>query len=137
MKVVVDTDVVAAALLGEEPRGTHATRLLATADVLLAPSHWKAELANVLWKAVVFGAVSAGALDELFRAAELLPIRSIDVSELWRGATARAVALRQPAHDVLFVELALREGVPMASFDRTLTRKLPRVVRSPSKLLGG
>lgn len=135
MRVVVDTDVVAAALLGEERRGAEAARLLAKADVLLAPSHWKAELANVFWKAVVFGAVPADALGDLFRAAEILGITSVDVSELWRGATSRAVTLRQSAYDVLFVELALREGVPMASYDRALATKAPRVVVPPGRLL--
>lgn len=136
MNLVVDSDVIAAALLGEEKRGAEAARLLARANRLLAPAHWKAEIANVVWKAVVFAGVPVERLSEIFRAVESLPIASVEVSELWRGAVARAIASRQSAYDTLFVELALRERVPMASYDAALQRKFPRVVVPPGKLLG-
>lgn len=101
----------------------------------MAPSHWKAELANVVWKSVVFGGVGADRVGAILDAAESLSITSVDVSELWRGAVARAIASRHPAYDTLFVELAVREGAPLASYDRKLRRKFPTVVQSPSLLL--
>ena len=68
-----------------------ATRLLATAFTLLAPAHWKAELANVVWKAAVFHGIATERCVELLQLAESLPISSVDVAELWRGAVGRAV----------------------------------------------
>ncbi|MCC6664529.1 MAG: type II toxin-antitoxin system VapC family toxin [Polyangiaceae bacterium] len=135
MRLVVDTDVIAAALLGEEARGSEAARLLASASELLSPAHWKAELANVIWKSVVFAGNPPERLNEIFRVAESLPITSVEVSELWRGAVARAITSRQSVYDTLFVELALREGLPLASYDAPLRRKFPRVVALPKSLL--
>jgi predicted nucleic acid-binding protein len=135
LKLVVDTDVVAAALLGEEPRGAEATRLLAAASPLLAPAHWKAELANVVWKAAVVHGVAHEQCLDVLQLAEALPITSVDVAELWRGGVGRAIAARHPAYDTLFVELAVRERVPLVSYDAALRRRFPDVVRTPAALL--
>jgi len=102
---------------------------------MLAPTHWKAELANVVWKAAVFHGIGIERCVELLRLAESLPISSVDVAELWRGAVGRAVAVRHPAYDTLFVELAVRERLPLASYDATLRRRFPDVVRTPAALL--
>ena len=112
-----------------------ATRLLAAAAPLLAPAHWKAELANVVWKAAAFHGIDTERCLDLLHIAESLPITSVDVAELWRGAVARAVSARHPAYDTLFIELAVREGVPMASYDAVLRRRFPSVVRTPTALL--
>jgi predicted nucleic acid-binding protein len=135
LKVVVDTDVVAAALLGEENRGREASALLVRARALMAPAHWKAELANVIWKAVGFGATTAEHVGALLDAADAIPIISVDVAELWRGALARAIAARHPVYDTLFVELAVREQTRVASYDRKLQNQFPMFVSAPSVLL--
>ena len=129
--------MLAAALLGEEARGQEATRLLEASALLLAPAHWKAELTSVVWKAVVFRGLGAERGAEALRNADAAPITSIDVAELWHGALARAVAARQSPYDTLFVELAQREGIPMASYDEPLRKKFPDVVFAPSALLRG
>jgi len=123
------------ALLGEESRGAEATRLLGTASTMLAPAHWKAELANVVWKAAVFHGLALERCREVFHLAESLPISSVDVAELWRGAVGRAVTARHPVYDTLFVELAVRERIPLASYDAALRRRFPDVVRTPAALL--
>lgn len=133
--MVVDTDVIAAALLGEAIRGDEACAIIAKASALTAPSHWKAELASVVWKAVVLGALDPEQASEVLRKADLAPITSVDVSELWHGAMARGIAARHSTYDTLFVELAVREGVRMASYDETLQRKFRDVVLKPAVLL--
>lgn len=133
--MVVDTDVVAAALLGEEGRGREASSLLARTREAMAPSHWKAELLNVVWKAASFGGLGAADVTALLDLAEAIPVTSTEVAELWRGALARAIAARHPTYDTLFVELAAREGVQVASYDRALARKFPTLVSAPSALL--
>ncbi len=102
---------------------------------MLAPAHWKAELANVVWKAAVFHGIAIERCLEILHLAESLPISSVDVAELWRGAVGRAVSARHSAYDTLFVELAVREGMPLASYDAALRRRFPDVVRTPAALL--
>jgi predicted nucleic acid-binding protein len=133
--LVVDTDVVAAALLGQPQRGAEAARLLVAADELWAPSHWTAEFANVIWKTVWLGHLEPTNADVVLEAAQRLPIASVDVTSLWKGAVARGLARQHPVYDTLFVELAVRKAIPMASYDQKLRRKFPRLVRSPRSLL--
>jgi predicted nucleic acid-binding protein len=124
----VDTDVVAAALLGEPETGDEAARLLAARWELFAPAHWKAELCNVLWKAVRLGRIPREALDDILSLAEALPIISVDVGEIWRGAVARAHRANHPAYDVLFV-------TSVASYDRQFQGHFPAHVKRPRDLL--
>ena len=131
----MDTDVIAAALLAETGRGEEAARLLAESRILLAPSHWKAELANVIWKATLLGRLSAEEVDSIISIADRLRITSVDVSDLWRGAVVRAVANSHPVYDTLFVELAVREKTRVASYDRGLQRRFPDLVFPPARIL--
>jgi predicted nucleic acid-binding protein len=131
----VDTDVAAAAVLGESTSGEEAARLLGGKWDFAAPSHWKAEFANVLWKAVQFGRIDPEEIDAILNRAGALPIESVDVAELWRGAVARAIAASHPPYDILFVELAIRLGTRVASFDGRLQRKFPSTVKHPGDLL--
>ena len=135
MKLVVDTDVVAAALLGEPTTGEEAARLLGSAWELSAPSHWKAELCNVVWKAVRLGRMAPEQIDDLLGLAAALPIASVDVAELWRGAIARAVNGNHPAYDTLFVELAARLDTRVVSYDRQMKTRFPSLVMRPADAL--
>ena len=135
MKLVIDTDVVAAAALAEPVTGDEAAHLLGGKWELAAPSHWKAEFSNVVWKAVQLGHIAAIEIDAIIGRVSALPIESVDVGELWRGAVAREIAAGHPTYDTLFVELAIRLGTSVASYDRPFQRKFPSVVRNPSKLL--
>lgn len=132
---MVDTDVVAAVALGEPNTGEEAARLLRGKWDFVAPAHWKAEFSNVLWKAVRLGRFAADQVDTIIDRVSALPIESVDVSELWRGAVMRAIAANHPAYDTLFVELAVRLQTSVASYDRSLQKKFPAVVRSPTALL--
>lgn len=135
MKLVLDTDVIAASLLAEPARGEEADRLLARGFDLFAPAHWKAELCNVLWKTARLGRLAAGQVDTALSLAESLPIASIEVGELWRGALARAIASGHPAYDTLFIELAARLGTQVVSYDRPLKKRFPEHVREPLEVL--
>ena len=134
MKLVIDTDVLAAALLGEEGTAALATAVLTGGHELLAPAHWKAELANVVWKAALSGRVAPGAIDEVLTLAAALPITSVDVAELWRGAVASAIEARHPAYDTLFIELAAREETMVVTFDRALRTRFPERALAPASL---
>jgi len=135
VNLVVDTDVVAAALIGEQGTSDEAARLLAGRWSLMAPAHWKAELCNVVWKAVRLERLEIEQVDHVLGLAEALPIASVDVGELWRGAIARAIEADHPAYDALFVELAARFATCVASYDRKLRTRFPAHVRSPADVL--
>lgn len=102
----------------------------------MAPSHWKAEFSNVIWKAVQLKRIAAEEVDAIIDRAAALPIESVDVAELWRGAVMRAIAANHPTYHTLFVELAVRLETRVASFDTGLQRKFPSIVRSPADLIG-
>jgi predicted nucleic acid-binding protein len=55
---------------------------------------------------------------------------------LWAGAVSRALAADHPAYDTLFVELAVRESTPLATFDQKVLQRFPDVARRPAALLG-
>jgi predicted nucleic acid-binding protein len=131
---VVDTDVIAAALLGEPATGDAAGRLLAGRWQLVAPAHWKAEFSNVVWKAVRLGRLPVEKVEVVLSLAEALPIASVDVAELWRGALGRAIDADHPAYDALFVELAVRLETRVVSYDRQLRDRFPSHVCRPSEL---
>jgi len=135
VRIVIDTDVVAAILLGQTDRSEEAAALVGACGELLVPSHFKAELGNVIWKSITFGNYPVDQAGALAAAADALGFTVVDVGELWQGALARAIAARHPVYDTLFVELAVRESVPMASFDRTLRERFSAVVKSPAALL--
>jgi predicted nucleic acid-binding protein len=126
---------VAAAILDESGTSEEATRLLAGKWDLTAPSHWKAEFCNVLWKAVRLRRIVAEEIDGIASRVSALPIDSVDIAELWRGAVARAVIAGHPAYDTLFVELAIRLRTVVASFDQRFQNRFPSLVRSPAAIL--
>ena len=98
-------------------------------------SHWKAELCNVVWNAVRLGRMAPEQIDDLLGLAAALPIASVDVAELWRGAIARAVNGNHPAYDTLFVELAARLDTRVVSYDRQMKTRFPSLVMRPADAL--
>jgi len=87
-----------------------------------------------LWKAVQLSRISPDDIDAILSRAASLPIESVDITELWRGAVIRAVSADHPVYDTLFVELAVRLKTNVAGYDRSLQRKFPSVVKSPTAL---
>jgi predicted nucleic acid-binding protein len=51
---------------------------------------------------------------------------------LWQPALTRAIDSGAAVDDTLFVELAVRRNVPLATFDRNLLKKFPEIVKRPS-----
>ena len=64
-------------------------------------------------------------------AAARLRIRSVSNQSLWHGALVRGVRADIAAYDALFVELAVREGLPLATFDRGVLAAFPAVACRP------
>ena len=89
----------------------------------------------MVWKAVHLSRIAPERIDEVLNLAESLPIHTTNVTELWRGAVARAVRAGHPAYDALFVELAVRLRTVVVSYDAQLARRFPELVKNPGELV--
>ena len=100
----------------------------------VAPAVWEAELANVVSMAFRQGVMP---LEEggKRRAAAALHIRSVSSQALWHGALVHGVHAGIAAYDALFVELAVREALPLATFDRGILDAFPDVACRPGALV--
>lgn len=135
MKAVVDTNVVAYLLLGTEEFVEESRAFIERLDEGMAPAVWEAELANVVWMAVREGVMPLEEGGERLSAAARLGIRSVSNRSLWHGALVRGVRAGIAAYDALFVELAIRESLPLATFDRAVLSAFPGVAHRPAALL--
>ena len=135
MKVVVDTNVVAYYLLATEPYVDEVRRFWHRVTELHAPSSWEAELANVVWMAVRHKVLSLPDALERLALAERLGIQSVRCSSLWQGALSRACVSGISAYDTLFVELAERIGLPLATYDQRVLDEFPSIAKRPASLI--
>jgi predicted nucleic acid-binding protein len=134
VKAVVDTNVVAYFLLGTPKFVTEAREFWSRADELLAPAIWEAEIANVIWMATRAKVVAAQDATAKLALAGRLGILSINNRTLWHGALARSISSGIAVYDTLFVELAAREGVAMATFDDKVLKAYPKLAKRPRDL---
>lgn len=134
MTAVVDTNVVAYYLLGTEAHADEARDALERVSTLLAPGHWEAELANVVWMAVRSGVLTETEGPVRLGLARRLAVESIGTSTLCQGALLRALATGVSVYDTLFVELAARSRCPLLTFDKAVLRAFPDVAKRPRDL---
>ena len=131
MRAVVDTNVVAYFLLGTRPFVLEARRFWRAVGEPLAPALWEAELANVVWMAVRSGILSADEGSNRLDLAARLGIHSVPSKTLWQGAFLRSVESGVAVYDTLFVELAGRERLPLATFDSRMLSAFPDIAKRP------
>jgi len=134
LRAVVDTNVIAYHVLQTERFAEECTRFWRAVEEPMAPASWEAELVNVLWLMARQNIVTLSGALHLLKVTESLGIRSIPVGELWHGALTRGYVSGITAYDALFVELAERESLPLATFDEAVIRAFPRVAMNPRKL---
>ena len=134
MKAVVDTNVLAYFLLGTRPFVEEASRFWRALDDALAPAVWEAELANVIWMAIRADVIPANEGRNRLVFAAKLGIQSVPSKTLWQGALERAVHSGVAVYDTLFVELASRENLPLATFDAKVLAAFPEVAVRPRTL---
>jgi predicted nucleic acid-binding protein len=100
----------------------------------LAPAHWEAELANVLWQAVRAGVLPAGEARSRLKLAFRLRIETVPTSAIAAAALVGSISTGITVYDTLFVELARGEQCPLLTFDQALLRKFPEIAASPESL---
>ena len=135
MRAVVDTNVVAYLLLGTEPYTGESRAFLACLEEGQAPALWEAELANVLWMATQHKILTIEDAISRLSLADSLGIHSVPNRTLWQGALARAHRSGIAVYDTLFVELADRGRMPLATFDAALLKAFPHIAGRPDALM--
>jgi predicted nucleic acid-binding protein len=134
MSAVVDTNVVAYYLLGTEPFAVEARRFWQATDQPLAPAHWQAELANVVWMAVRTGAVSADEGHRRLDFASRLRVQAVPIGSLWQRALTLSLESGLSAYDTLFVALAQRRRFPLVTFDKQILKVFPDDAKRPGDI---
>ena len=137
MKVVVDTNVVAYLLLGTEGFVDEAQACFHAVSNPIAPAHWEAELANVVWMAVRSSVLPPAEGPVRLSLARRLGIESVSIATLCQGALLRSIASGVAVSDTLFVELAARTGCPLLTFDKAVIKAFPDVAIRPRDLPAG
>ena len=134
MTAVVDTNVVAYYLLGADVFADEARTVFERTAMLIAPAHWEAELANVVWVAVRHGTLSAEQAPVRLGQARRLRVESVATATLCQAALLRALASGIAVYDTLFVELAVRSRCPLLTFDQGVLRAFPDIAMRPRDL---
>jgi predicted nucleic acid-binding protein len=134
MRLIVDTNVVAYHLLGTPRFAAEAAAILGAAEEILAPALWEAELANVIWVAVRASAMPAQEAPSMLTLAARLGVRSVPIRTLWHGALVRSLQTGVSVYDTLFIELADRERLTLATFDRKLIQAFPALAKRPREI---
>ena len=136
MKAVVDTNVVAYLLLGTAAFVEEAKTCFGSVSSPLAPAHWEAELAYVVWMAVRSGVLPPGEGPIRLSLARRLGVESVATATLCQGALLRSISSGVPVYDTLFVELAARTGCPLVTFDKAVLKAFPDIAIRPRELAG-
>lgn len=134
MRAVVDTNVVAYLLLGTDQFVDEARSFIAEINELWAPALWEAELANVLWMATRKKILTIEESTARLTLADSLGIQTVANRTLWHGALVRAGQSGVAVYDTLFVELAARKNLPLATFDAALLKAFPDIAARPAAI---
>ncbi|HMO45296.1 MAG TPA: type II toxin-antitoxin system VapC family toxin [Rubrivivax sp.] len=125
---VVDASVAAAWLLPEEATPYTEAMLAAIADGgVWAPALWLLEIGNLLLSAERRRRIDAAKRIELVAAAAALPLRIDRELPDLVALDALAAAYRLTSYDAIYLELARRRALPLATLDRKLLAAMQSV----------
>ena len=134
MNAVIDTNVVAYFVLGTDRFVDEARTFIEALADAWAPAVWEAELANVLWMATRHNVLTIEEASRRLTLADGLSIHAVPNRTLWQGALVRAHHSKVAVNDTLFIELAVREQLPLATFDTALLKAFPDIAVRPAAL---
>jgi predicted nucleic acid-binding protein len=122
--MIIDTMVMAYALLGVPEHGEEAIAALRKADALYAPASVQAELLNVVWQYGKRG-ITAQRAAEVYDDASRLWKKLIPVERLWTEALSLAFSSGHSPYDTLFVAAAHMYHTAVITYDRKLLTLFP------------
>ena len=123
MSFVLDTSVTMAWLFEDETtRTTEAILDRLTSEDALVPTLWTYEVGNVLLMAERRKRITEAQGRRFTRLLESLPIRISDshLISLWSNAVVVAREHELSVYDGTYLDLAMREGIPLATRDKAL-----------------
>ena len=122
-EVVIDCTVAAAWLMPADARST-ANQMLEAAPktCFVLPVLFKLELANLLCNAMRLKQVDPALLSQLAREVQALPMRFESLSLSFDALLAGAVHHDLTPDDYIYLELAKRLNLPLATLDTKLAR---------------
>lgn len=135
VNAVVDTNVVAYYVLGTNQFAREVRAFMAALDDAWAPALWEAELANALWMATRHNVLSLEEAAKRLTLADGLGVHAVPNRTLWQAALVRAHQSKIAVYDTLFVELAIRERLPLATFDAALLKAFPDIASRPAAIM--
>jgi predicted nucleic acid-binding protein len=135
LSAVVDTNVAAYLLLGTEPYAASCGLFFSALRDGIAPATWEVELGNVLWLAARSGVLPHAEALARMKLARRLGIASVPPDALCQGALLRSMHSGIAVYDSLFVEVAIRTGRRLATYDGALLRAFPDTAVRPEDLL--
>ncbi len=122
-RLVVDASVMGPLLFEDEAESLIATLPQALADGdCIVPEHWRFEVANQILVGTRRGRATPDEADIMLAAMAALPM-SVDrdsIDQVWWKTYQLAAAHNLTIYDAAYLELALRLGVPLATFDKAL-----------------
>jgi predicted nucleic acid-binding protein len=134
--VIVDTNVLAYALLGPDALHQESRDLLTGAGELWAPRSLRAEYLSVVWQWSRRHGVEVAVAEEVLHDGLAMIDRYVPVADLEDLALTLARQRDHSPYDTLFVALAMREDDVVATHDRALLQRFPEWCAAPAELLG-
>jgi predicted nucleic acid-binding protein len=125
LSFVLDTSVTMAWLFEDETtRTTEAILDRLKSEEALVPTLWTYEVGNVLLMAERRKRITEAQGRRFTRLLESLPIRITDpqLNSLWSNAVVVAREHRLSVYDGTYLDLAMREGMPLATRDKALRK---------------
>jgi predicted nucleic acid-binding protein len=133
--MVVDTMVVAYALLGFAGRHRESMAVLRAAEEILAPDLLRAELMSALWQWTRSRRLPAETAGPLLEDGERLVDLYVPMAEIRGLAWSLALARDHSPYDTLFVATAALYRTPLVTYDARVLEKFPEWAVSPAGFL--
>ena len=122
MTVVVDASV-ALLWLVDLPASSKAEPLLDSSQALIAPDLIVPEIANALWKYVVFGQPSSFDAEDAIESLNQFFSDIVPTYPFRRRAMSISVELKHPAYDCFYLALAEQLSVRLVTADQRLIKR--------------
>ncbi len=127
--IVVDVNVLADFLVGDESLKIKAATLASIDPTWIAPSLWRYELGNVLWKVLQFSDHPEKEIKKAFTLAEQLIEETVEELD-WEAVLSFAKENELTYYDASYVWLAQTLEIPLYTRDKKILRNCPATAKT-------